>query len=99
MGISDLQKLVMELYEKKDVEALIKLLKHKDSSIRWESVEALRRIGSKRAVESLIQSLKDENSDVRKSTALALWEIKREIEPLQFFLLKKLMINKRDKNG
>lgn len=42
MGISDSSKPnVIKLYEKKDVKALIKLLKHNDNSIRWQSAEAL----------------------------------------------------------
>ncbi|MEE8168473.1 MAG: HEAT repeat domain-containing protein [Candidatus Hydrothermarchaeales archaeon] len=46
------------LVEKKDVEGLIKALKHKDSDVRRKAAEALGEIGDSRAVEPLIQALK-----------------------------------------
>ena len=69
----------------KDIEALIKTLKHsKDSETRAKAAEALEKIGDNRAVEPLIQALQDRDSYVRLRTVLALGALKegKAVEPI-----------------
>ena len=58
--------------QKKDVEGLIKALKHGGLGARLTATAALGRIADARAVEPLIQTLKDEVTGVRDTAAVAL---------------------------
>jgi hypothetical protein len=73
-----------------DVDANIKALKDKDSSVRVKAAESLGKIADARAVDSLIETLNDENSDVRKQAAWALGEIDdpRAVDPLSYTSVK-----------
>lgn len=75
---------IEKLKVKKDVEGLIKALKHKDRDIREKAAKALGKIKGERAVETLIQALKDEGTWVRQEAAKALGKIKdkRAVRPL-----------------
>jgi len=64
---------IEKLEKKRDVEGLIKALRHED--VRLEAVTALGRIG-KPAVEPLIQALNDDNEGVRMGAKKALEKIK-----------------------
>ncbi|MDH5361939.1 MAG: HEAT repeat domain-containing protein, partial [Aigarchaeota archaeon] len=84
-GIFDLFKPNVEkLKSERDVDGLIKALKHKHIFVRSRAVEALGKIGGARAVEPLIQTLNDEAWHVRGAAAAALGEMgdKRAVEPL-----------------
>lgn len=78
MGIfGEFSKPDVEAMEKKrDVEGLIKALKHEVKVVRWEAAEALGKIEDARALEPLTQALKDESEGVRKAVAEALEKIK-----------------------
>ncbi|MCK4307846.1 HEAT repeat domain-containing protein [candidate division WOR-3 bacterium] len=81
MGIFKLN--VKKLKKKKDVEGLIKALKHKDWKIREDAAKVLGEIGDKEAVEPLIQAMKDDDRDTRRNAMLALEKIgKLAVEPL-----------------
>jgi len=85
MGIFGLFKAnVDKMKASKDVEGLIKALKHRDARVRWNAADALGEIGDKRAVEALIEALRDEASAVGYSAAISLGKIRdaRAIEPL-----------------
>ena len=75
---------VEKLKSERDVDGLIKALKHKHIFVRSRAVEALGKIGGARAVEPLIQTLNDEAWHVRGAAAAALGEMgdKRAVEPL-----------------
>lgn len=74
---------VKEMEKKRDVEWLIKALKHKDWHVREGAVKALGRIKDERAGEPLVEVLKDENMWVREAAATALIKIgKLAVEPL-----------------
>jgi HEAT repeat protein len=74
---------VEEMYKKRDVDGLIKVLKNKDGDIRQEAVRFLGMIGDSRAVEPLIQALKDGDGIVQSSVAVALEKIGGQaVEPL-----------------
>ena len=64
-----------ELMGKKDMEGLIKALKHDDEPIRWAAAKALGEVGDQRATEPLIEALKDEEEDVRWYVAMSLGKI------------------------
>ena len=64
-----------ELLGKKDIEGLIKALKHDDEPIRWAAAKALGEVEDQRAIESLIEVLKDEEEDVRWYAAMSLGKI------------------------
>jgi len=68
---------VEKLKKERNVNGLIKALRHKDSLIRLRAAEALGSIRDKKAVEPLIQALKDEVPRVRWSAALASWKYTR----------------------
>jgi len=74
---------VEKMEKKRDVEGLIKALKHKDWTIRTGAIEALSRIRDARTVEPLIQTLKDGNI-FSESLYTTLGEMgdARAIEPL-----------------
>jgi hypothetical protein len=87
MGIFDklFKPNVEKLKKERNVNGLIKALRHKDSLIRLRAAEALGSIRDKKAVEPLIQALlNDEDPWVRRKAALALENIpdKRAVEPL-----------------
>jgi len=67
---------VQKMREERDVDGLVKALKHKDRRVREDAVEALREIKDPRAVETLIQAMKDKDITVRAAAALALEKIK-----------------------
>lgn len=82
---------VQKMEKKKNVEGLIKALKHEDSIVQLRAAKALgnlasllAQIGDARAVGPLIQALEDEDGDVRSSAAYALGVIgdERAVEPL-----------------
>ena len=75
---------VRELKKKRDIDGLIRALKHQVEGIRQKAAAALGRIGDKRAVEPLIQTLRDRHSNVRAASAFALALIgdARAVEPL-----------------
>ena len=103
MGIFDLFKPNVEkMKAEKDVEGLIKALKHKDGSVRLKAVHALRELKDKRAVEPLIEALRDYGSieysgSIRFLAASALGELKdrRAIEPLVQTLKDKSKVVRR----
>ena len=68
----------------KDIEELIKDLKHKDSSVRQHAAETLGSVGDEKAVDSLILALKDRNKFIRQEVVSALGKIggQRLLEPL-----------------
>jgi len=83
MKIFNLRKMKKDK-SKKDVEGLIKELRHKKARVRMEAAKALGKMRDARAVEPLIQALNDEDSVVRENAALALGEMgdSRAVEPL-----------------
>lgn len=90
MGIFGLFKPNVEkMKAERDVEGLIKALKHRDGSVRLKAVRALRELKDKRAVEPLIEALRDygsleDSGSIRFLAASALGELedRRAIEPL-----------------
>lgn len=72
MGIFGGKPNIEKLKAKKDIEGLIKALKHKDKTVRSDAACALGDTGDARAVELLIKALKDEYWGVRNAAALAL---------------------------
>lgn len=79
MGIFDRKPNVEKLREKRDVEGLMKALKHKDINVRLGAAEALGRIGDARAEKPLTEVLKDEGFYVQRSAKEALEKIKRAL--------------------
>ena len=77
----------------KDIEDLIKDLKHKDDSVRRHAIEILKIIGDDKAVDVLIVALNDKNRFVRQEAIAALGKIGgiRPVGPLSQAL-------KQDKN-
>ncbi len=75
IGIFDRKPNIGKMKAKKDVQGLIKALKHKDNNIRWEAAEALGKTKDARAVEPLNNALKDEEESVRKVAKKALGKI------------------------
>jgi class 3 adenylate cyclase len=73
-----------ELTGKKNVEGLIKALRHHEERIRWAAAKALGEVGDQRGTEPLIEALKDEEEDVRWYAAMSLGRIgdERAIEAL-----------------
>ena len=69
---------------KKNVEGLIKALKHHEERIRWAAAKALGEVGDQRGTEPLIEALKDGEEDVRWYAAMSLGKIgdERAIEAL-----------------
>ncbi|HPX78584.1 MAG TPA: HEAT repeat domain-containing protein, partial [Methanobacterium sp.] len=63
-----------EIHEESAVEHLIPLLMDEDSSVKWRSREALKKIGEP-AVMPLIEALDNDNPQIRKRVACALGEI------------------------
>ncbi len=59
----------------KDIEDLIKDLKHKDDSVRRHAIEMLRIIGDDKAIDALIVALNDKNRFVRQEAIAALGKI------------------------
>jgi HEAT repeat protein len=78
---------IAKMREGKDVDALIKALKHRDISIRMNAAYALGDVGDRKAVEPLIGILKDptEGWGMKMAVATALGELhdERAIEPLE----------------
>jgi len=66
---------VKRMEKRKDIEGLIKALKHKDEDVRISAAMALGEIGDTRAVDPLVQALKDEDEDVVKHADNALEKI------------------------
>jgi len=67
----------------RDLNGLIKALKHKDTAIRHDAIIALRRIRDARSVEPLIQALKDEEPWVQHAARSALVDMgKLAVGPL-----------------
>jgi HEAT repeat protein len=56
---------VEKMEKNKDVEGLMKALKHKDTNVRERAAEALGKLGDARAVEPLIQALKKDEDRAR----------------------------------
>jgi hypothetical protein len=83
MGIFGFKPNVEEMEKKKDIDGLMKALRHKDDSIKQRAAEALGRIGEP-AVDPLIRALKDEGSSIRYRAAEALANTghPRAMEPL-----------------
>lgn len=75
---------VNKLKEKRDVEGLIKALRHKDVLIRRKAAKALGDLKASDAIEALIAALKDKDVEVRVEAIRALGRIKdnRAINPL-----------------
>jgi class 3 adenylate cyclase/tetratricopeptide (TPR) repeat protein len=69
---------------KKDIQGLIKALKHDDEPIRWAAAKALGEVGNQEAIGPLIEALKDKEEDVRWYAAMSLGKIgdERAIEAL-----------------
>ncbi len=63
---------IEKLQSKRDVQGLIKALRHKEPALREAAVLALGNLGGTGAVEPLIQALKDENQKVRTRAVSAL---------------------------
>ena len=61
--------------DERDVEGLIKDLKHENTYVRRSATWALEKIGDPRAVEPLIRALKDEDKDVRHGATRAHWRV------------------------
>jgi len=91
MGIFGLFKpSVDKMKANRDVEGLIKALKHKDWHVRADAARALGEIKDKRAGEALIEALRDKASLIPYNAAYALGEIRdeRAIEPIVALALK-----------
>ncbi len=79
---------IKKMKAKKDIEGLINAMKHKDFDVRWEAVEALKKIG-RLATEPLIQALEDKDKGIVWLAMTTLWDIRdpggiealRTIEP------------------
>jgi len=73
-----------DIRDSRAIEPLIRALKYRVSSVRWEAAFALGKIGDLRAVEPLIQALEDVVENVRWKAAWALGKIGdvRAVEPL-----------------
>ena len=69
---------VEKLKEKRDVEGLVKALRHKDPSIRRKAARALGELKAKDALDALINALIDEDVAVRLEVVRALGKIKDE---------------------
>lgn len=85
MGIFDLfgPPNVEKMLAKKDIEGLIKALRHKEANVRAKAAKALGNVGDMRAVEPLITALNDNDSRVEKATTEALLKIgSPAVEPL-----------------
>ncbi len=63
---------IKKMIAKKDVEGLIKALKHKNWVVRCDAAGTLGKIKNKRAIEALIETLKDEEGLVGRKVAFAL---------------------------
>ena len=66
---------IYQLYEKQDVEGLIRALDYRAPEVRQNAANALGNIGDPRAVEPLIVALKDENLWVCDAATSALVKI------------------------
>lgn len=76
---------IEKMKAKKDVEGLIKVLKHKDEDVRWGAAEALGKVGDERAVHPLIEALQDDSYPlICERASYALKNIGRDkvLEPL-----------------
>lgn len=75
---------ITKMHGKKDINCLVKALKHKDLYIRERAAQALGHIADARATEHLIDALEDKESYVRHRAAQALGEIgdARAVAPL-----------------
>jgi len=67
---------VNKMEKRKDVEGLIKALKHRDKNVQKNAIEALGDIGDTRSVKPLIEVLRDEDGKVRKEATMALEKIR-----------------------
>ena len=65
----------VEEKQEEQVERLVGDLQDENGDVRWNAVEALKKIGALDAVPALIQVLKDQNEDVRWIAARALEKI------------------------
>lgn len=74
----------------KDIQELIKALRHKDNIVQQDAAESLGKMRDGKAVDPLIQSLKDKNRFVRQEVVIALGRIgdTRAVEPLTHALKK-----------
>jgi len=83
-------KLLGDRAERQAIDALMELLRSSDAGVRYEAVEALRKIGDRRSVDALIECLGDESHDVRCAAIQALrWMGDlRAVEPLVLICLE-----------
>lgn len=70
---------VIKLYEKRDVEGLIRALAYRDGFIRYQAATHLRLLGNRRAVDPLIDALGDEDESVRRAAVSSLGTLGDEL--------------------